>query len=1146
MPGDSQTPAAIPNKLTTSDKRGMLVWVLLGIAGALFAHRYFFQAFPEASVDFHVSRTGAVERARAFVGSLGENISGYGQTAVFSVDDEAKVYLERELGLKQANRLMSSELNIWYWDVRFFRPQQEEEFHVRVNPAGQIAGYEHKIEEARTGARLERAAAESLATHFLMDKLGDDDAKWRFLPEEANASMKPNRVDWAFTWEKEGFRAKDAPDRLRVKLHGDRPGAAEEFLQVPEAWKRSYGQLRSTNLFYNQAAIVPYLLFLGMAMTMGIVFMVRGETSWAGALKLGGAVAILLFFMQINNWPLERAGYDTNSSYGAFVASQIASAAVFGLLSALMIALVMPGAEPFYRASQPQRLRLSKAFTLQGLRSKEFLTSAVVGLAMAAAHIGFLVAFYLVASKYGAWAPQELNYENSVNTAFPWIAGVAIGLLASTSEEFLFRLFAIPFLQRVTRSRLLAVIIPAFSWGFLHTGYPQEPPYIRGLEVGLIGIVAGLVMLRWGIVTTLVWHYTVDASLVGLLLIRSGNLYFKISGGIVGAAALAPLLFAGVSYLARGRFETHEDLLNAAVPVKNLGLRGERSPETTDAASGKYEALSKGMIGFLAACLVAGAGLAWKLKPETIGSYLKLSVNAREALKIADETLQKRGVDASSYHRVTLLADATDDEASEFLRERLGTARVNDIYEHTAPGALWRIRYFRDSQPEEFAVIVKPDGSLHSVRHTLAEDAAGATLPKEEAVTRAEKFLREEKKVALEKWTLVESDSKKQPHRTDHTLVWQKNDPLNAALNGERSKGEYAYARIEVQVLGEEVANYRTFIKIPDDWRRKTEEKTLSRIAVSYAIPLLFGGALFLAPLIFLLTRLRTAEARAIPWRKLALLAGTGPLAYLAVFVFGKGMATFLNAYKTEIPLKFMYGGIAIGVLIGAAFYFGTFLLLFGMAWYFARLAFGEERLPDWRTMPGSYYRDAAWIGTGGAAGLMGIEKAVAWVLAHWPTVHRAAEATFGQDFDAKLPSLAIFATALQRSLVLTGVLALIVSFAAAELKPLWLRAIVFAGAAIGVVGSDWGDAADFLKQLVARTILITLLYFGVTRIMRFNVLGGFLAVLVVGLTGGAIELLGQPSEFYRVNGYVTLALLAVALLVPTVAWRARGLSAGA
>ena len=77
-------------------------------------------------------------------------------------------------------------------------------------------------------------------------------------------------------------------------------------------------------------------------------------------------------------------------------------------------------------------------------------------------------------------------------------------------------------------------------------------------------------MLRWGIMATLIWHYTVDASLVGLFLIRSNSLYFKISGAVVAAAAVAPLAFSGISYLFRGRFEPDEDLLNEAAPVPEI------------------------------------------------------------------------------------------------------------------------------------------------------------------------------------------------------------------------------------------------------------------------------------------------------------------------------------------------------------------------------------------------------------------------------------------------------------------------------------------------------------------------------------------------------------------------------------------------
>ena len=117
------------DRLSGSDKRFLLLWVLCGLVGALFPRSDIFSGrFPEASGGFQsVARGNAQARAKQFVEGLGENLNGYESTIIFDVDENAKTYLERELGLQQANQLMSGQLNIWYWDVRFL-PKQEEEF----------------------------------------------------------------------------------------------------------------------------------------------------------------------------------------------------------------------------------------------------------------------------------------------------------------------------------------------------------------------------------------------------------------------------------------------------------------------------------------------------------------------------------------------------------------------------------------------------------------------------------------------------------------------------------------------------------------------------------------------------------------------------------------------------------------------------------------------------------------------------------------------------------------------------------------------------------------------------------------------------------------------------------------------------------
>jgi hypothetical protein len=132
--------------------------------------------------------------------------------------------------------------------------------------------------------------------------------------------------------------------------------------------------------------------------------------------------------------------------------------------------------------------------------------------------------------------------------------------------------------------------------------------------VGLIGIAAGLVMLRWGILATLVWHYTVDAALVGLLLIRSTSLYFRLFRHRGGTRDSDSLWLWGVFAVKRGRFEEDEDLLNrfprsGRCSGRAASRTGPRVGPRTDGT-----VVHTGVLAFLAVCVVLGAAAVVKLK----------------------------------------------------------------------------------------------------------------------------------------------------------------------------------------------------------------------------------------------------------------------------------------------------------------------------------------------------------------------------------------------------------------------------------------------------------------------------------------------------------------------------------------------------
>jgi len=281
----------------------------------------------------------------------------------------------------------------------------------------------------------------------------------------------------------------------------------------------------------------------------------------------------------------------------------------------------------------------------------------------------------------------------------------------------------------------------------------------------------------------------------------------------------------------------------------------------------------------------------------------------------------------------------------------------------------------------------------------------------------------------------------------------------------------------------------------------------------------------------------RGDDARSIPWKRISGWAVWSLAGFALTIAFGDRIAAIFQQYQTAIPLKMWYLITAISFLLGGAFSLGALILVFGLAWFYCRKAFGEELLPSWFRMPGNYYRDAVLIGIGGVLALAGVQSTLGWVSGHYPAAHRFASTAFSPDLSAKLPAAAIVGAAISHALFYSALLAAIGGFIAAYVKPLALRIpMFFIGAATLV--RDWGNAGDFVQQYVFRCIFLAVVVFGVRWIVRMNLLGVFLVIFGTAMVSSASALLQQTNSFYRASGYAVLAILAVVLACPVVKWR--------
>ncbi|MFB3776215.1 MAG: CPBP family intramembrane glutamic endopeptidase [Bryobacteraceae bacterium] len=1084
-------------RLDSRDRLLLAAVALIATVSIFYTILNYQAAFPEASLDLRFSKAQITSLAEGFLREQGLSTRGFRSLTLFDPDEQARIYLERQLGLADANRLMQGSVAVWRWRARWFRPPDQEEMLVYLSPAGALVGFSHVIPESSPGARLPREAARRVAAGFLA---GRTRVPQRLIEEQSQD--RPARTDYTFTWEQDGFRAGDATYRRSVVVQGDRIGSYSEYLYVPEKWKRDFATLRSSNDFYSQIASVLYILLALAAVAVLIHSIRRRVIHWRPLLVIAASVGGLMVVSEWNSIPFAIDSMPTSSPYSQSLLRALLLGLGAGVGVFFYVILAAAPGEPLYRTSQPSRLSLASFASLGAIRSKEFFVATVVGYGFAALHIAFVVAFYLAGRRFGVWSPQDYNYSDFLSTKLPWIYPLTISLLASTSEEFWFRLLAVPLLKKYLRSTWLAVLIPAFLWGFLHANYPQQPGYIRGLEVGIIGVAAGFLMLRFGILATLVWHYTVDAVLIGMFLFQAESWYFRISGWLVGGAVVFPLLVSIFFYRKYGGFLASPELLNSWQPPRTLEA-APAPPQPSPVAPAKPGWPVWWL--YAAALLVALSALVVP-RPSEYGDFIKVRVSRGEAEAAAAEALRSRAVDRRQWHRATVFQSRLSTAEFEYLR-RVQGRKANDTVRDRMDTGVWMVRYFQPLRKEEWRVWVDQRREVVRVDHLLDEKAPGARLPAEQARQIAEAYLSQGKGIALAGFRLVDSSMDGRDQRTDHTFVWE--DPSFRVAD--------ARARIAVDVAGSEVSSFRRFLKLPEEWLREFHKPRL----IGLVLPAALGAAGMLLLVIFIL-RLGGRDA-AVPrhyrWRRYAVLGGAGTVVRL--LLVANHWPSALAGYGTTTPFARYLTGYVLTQLVLA--------LAFGFLLCVAALAADV------------FVQDACG---GGAPPSQCLRRSAAIFLLLWGALR--IDAFVGERMpgprlslplwqlpgaDTYLPALNLLGQNFLLAVLIVCALAMALGAAARHLGPRGRWALLVAAGAVFAAARDPLGAPQFTWGLTAGLAAAGIIW-GLVRICGADLKTYTLALFWLFTAGPAATLIGQPAPVLRWNGFAAaLAAIAAGLL---------------
>jgi membrane protease YdiL (CAAX protease family) len=1114
-------------RLTRSDWLFIAVCIAIAAVSVFVVLHWFTSVFPEASIDFRYDRDSSQKIAEPLVAA---QVRGMKHTAVFDGDDQAKIFLERTLGLARATPVMRRDVRLWWWHHRWFRPLQEEELAVDVAPTGEIVGYEDTIPEALALPSPDVAGARRIAEGFLA-KARVNVAGLQLVAQSER--RLPGRMQRIFTWESQSVHPAGTQYRHVVTVDGDRVGSYRQRLRVPDAWARSYEELRSKNGLAGTIDFVFLAITMICIVAVFIVRLLRGDVKLRFVFAIFAVTVVLVAGAALNSFPIALAGYSTTSSYSAFLARFVLLGALLPGVGYGMLLVVVAGAgEVMYRERLPQHLALPRLWTPRALASRRVFRSFILGYTLVALFLGYQVAFYLIAGKFGAWSPAEVPYDSMLNTAFPWVAVLFAGFFPALSEEFMSRAFSIPFFERVFRSRVFAVVLAAFIWGFGHSTYPNQPFFIRGLEVGIAGCILGWIFYRFGLLPLLIWHYTVDALYTALLLLRSGNHYYVVSGALSSLVFAIPMLISIALYIRNRGFVPDDELSNATLPVAAPPERA--APVETEVPLPEPVRITPVRALLCLGAIALAAVLIW-FRPPSIDDVIDYRITAAQAKLRGGQALLPVPP-AQGQARVPVLhiiaqpqegfraweprspredggsPSGFDPTAAEYLvRHGLSMQKLVDVMRTRIEAATWMVRAYTPQQKEEHFVEVDPrTGRVIGYHKYQSETNPGARLDQApaQAIARAA-FARYG--VDANAFDVKEALAFQQPNRRDWLFHFEERQPL--AADGHR--------RISVRVAGAEVTQFTTTIKIPDSVYRDEAKETLLNVVLG----LVRLGAALLTLALIIAGFVMAARRGHFPWRRA--LRWTLVLAVIPIANAAVHWPLSLFDYQTsESWQTFITGNLVRTIFVTGLKLGGIFLALAGIDVAYPHAL--ELRRRAARARVGRAALAAALT----ALSVMAIFRALAAMIEQrFPDTISIDALRVPQSVAIALPSLWAIGNAVIMAIMAAAAAGLLVYALRSFSEVRWLPDA--AGIALlFCLTIDSGVTAKQLPAAIAATLVSALLVWALVRfVLGANLLAYPLAVVIGQLLLGAATLMQNHREDLIVNGIVMLAAAAAAAL---------------
>ncbi|MFD0868110.1 CPBP family intramembrane glutamic endopeptidase [Paenibacillus residui] len=449
-----------------------------------------------------VTEEQAADLARQFVHTKQPDYTPNKINIIYQSDKGLSGYLQKAKLTEEYSTRYGDNYPLDYWEVQMFDSRNRLNWiiFVGLNEPKVTAWNQKQAAPASSGSQESRRL---LAESFLAEN-GYDPADLQLMQgsrssllmyESAKESIGESRL------------------QLGVAVRGEEVVGFVPSFSVPESFRQWLaGQERS-------AGLMSYIglggMFLLSIAALILVIINRKKVRFSRGILFALIFAGLYGLHTINSWP------------GASTQIPPEDAAIFNvvyIVFTFLIIALLAGAQYFAAISGDQLWRAQGWNPWPRWRDSNFGEDMFYGMGRGYLLCLFIlgvqqVLFFIAGEAFDSFAVNDPT-QSVLNMYWPALFPL-LAWMAGTSEEIMYRLFGIALFQKWFRLRFLAVLVPSIIWALGHTGYTIYPSYTRLFEVAVLGIIFGYIFLKYGLMTAIFTHVTMDIILMALSLMTT-------------------------------------------------------------------------------------------------------------------------------------------------------------------------------------------------------------------------------------------------------------------------------------------------------------------------------------------------------------------------------------------------------------------------------------------------------------------------------------------------------------------------------------------------------------------------------------------------------------------------------------------------